>query len=120
MSLLKGCWALGHEVPAVLSDNAGKLIDHGTTRAGKLCFDAAGHGRRTTENDFPHAKLVCNAPVTAHFTGENTLATQQPVVACSNGKTRWTDHNLTCKRRDDNTADCVNDYGIAMEFRRES
>jgi len=119
LSMLKGCWKLGHEVPATLTDNNGNLIAHGVTRAGQLCFDSSGHGQRTTENDFPQGKYACAAPVSATFGSDDTLVTQQPVVICAGTHTRWSERTLACRRRDDNIADCVTGGGQAVEFRRE-
>jgi hypothetical protein len=119
LSMLKGCWKLGHEVPAALTDNNGNLIAHGVTRAGRLCFDSSGHGQRTTENDFPQGKYACAAPVSATFGSDDTLVTQQPVVICAGTHTRWSERTLACRRRDDNIADCVTGGGQAVEFRRE-
>ena len=59
------------------------------------------------------------APVTGSFSGDGTLGTTQPRVACSRGM-MWNEREnwLTCRRVSDTLAICRDNVGFEHEFRR--
>jgi hypothetical protein len=124
LSLLKGCWLLGHSVGSYLTNDAGVVTDRGTTRAERLCFDGAGHGQRTSEKDYTHGNVICRAPLSAGFDAAGHLVTSQPVVFCQGAqRVRWLPDTLTCTRRNDEIADCIATSPVqgtvSLEFRRD-
>lgn len=115
VSLLKGCWQLGRE---------GKTRWGGRdciVRAGKMCFDADGHGNRETTIECPGAPPIrCVAPVTAKFGSDGSLGSTQPEVECKPPPNRWygPQNTLACRRQTDTLATCHDQVGFDHEFRR--
>jgi hypothetical protein len=119
LSILEGCWLLGRDTPATMrQDNAPSL--QGVQRAGRLCFDRAGHGTYEAVAEFPgKPRLQCKATITAAFQPDETVRVQKPQVTCTDGQTRWNVDTLNCRRVDDNVAICRDSRGNDLEFRRE-
>ena len=122
LSILQGCWVLGHDGPAKLFDDNGNAVEGGITRAGQICFNSSGHGQRRAAMDFASGHLECIAPVTSSFDDKGQLVSRQPEGQCSGDRsTAWLPRVMICTRRDDSTADCVdrNPYeAFQYEFRR--
>jgi hypothetical protein len=114
LSMLKGCWLLGHEVPVYIGTQQGIM------RAAQLCFDESGHGRISQASEFPTEKFTCTDSIIGTFDQQNELVARKPITICDNGR-RWSAGTYTCKRQDDTTATCVagGEGGRAeLEFRR--
>jgi hypothetical protein len=123
LSLLEGCWVLGHDGPAQRYDAQGRAFERGTTRAGEICFDADGNGKRSSVQEFTWGRIFCQAPVTTTFDDEGHLVSRQPEVACTGDQqSSWLPRTMVCTRRDDSVADCLdhNPYeDNRFEFRRK-
>jgi hypothetical protein len=128
LSALQGCWSLGHDAPTVLNTSgfSGRKEDC-TAKAGRVCFDANGHGTREQTISCPMSgTMSCRAPVTARFGADGTFSTTQPDVTCTGASTaRWVGRTLACRRLDDAQATCIDggrpDLGFPaqqQEFRR--
>jgi hypothetical protein len=128
LSVLKGCWNLGRDAPTVLSTSGftGRKEDC-TAKAGRICFDANGHGEREQTISCPNSgTMSCRAPVTGQFGADGTFRTTQPDVTCTGASTaRWVGRTLSCRRVDDAQAACLDsgrpDLGFPaqnQEFRR--
>jgi hypothetical protein len=128
LSVLQGCWFLGREAPTVRFDaRTLKREENCTTKVGRMCFDASGHGRREQTVSCPRAGTIfCSAPVLGQFGVDGTFRTSQPIVACQSGTpTNWYSRTLSCHRVDDEHAICRDgigpDLGLPaqdLEFRR--
>jgi hypothetical protein len=123
LSLLEGCWVLGHDGPAQSYDAQGRAVERGITRAGEICFDAQGNGSRSSVQEFSWGHILCQAPVTTTFDNEGRIVSRQPGVACTGDqKSTWLPRTMVCTRRNDSVADCVdhNPYeDNRFEFRRK-
>lgn len=121
LSVLEGCWVLGHTTEATMAE--GDKVIRGITRAGRLCFDRSGNGTRQLVQEFPgETNLTCQAPIKAVFTADGRLATSQPPVGCEprSSKVTWNGppNALSCVRESDRLAICVDGQGTKHEFRR--
>lgn len=108
LSLLQGCWYLGREAPSVRGEAGNPGREDCTSKAGRICFDAGGHGRREQTTSCPRAgAFFCSAPVVARFEADGSFSTMQPDVACQGGSpTNWRSRTLSCRRVDDRHASC--------------
>jgi len=121
LSILDGCWLLGHEVRAQRYNMLNFPTEQGMTRAGRICLDKSGRGEESSVSDFPSGRVVCNAPISATFGANGALSITRPAVTCSPPQTTWLQGRLECTRRDDQVADCVEtgQHGSTnVEFRR--
>jgi hypothetical protein len=105
LSVLQGCWNLGREAPTVVA-NRGR--EECTTKVGRICFDANGHGQREQTISCPTAgTMFCRAPVTGRFEADGTFRTTQDDVTCQGGVgSKWLGRTLACRRVDDASASC--------------
>ena len=105
LSVLQGCWNLGREAPTVVA-NRGR--EECTTKVGRICFDANGHGQREQTISCPSAgTMFCRAPVTGRFEADGTFRTTQDDVTCQGGVgSKWLGRTLACRRVDDASASC--------------
>ncbi len=128
LSVLQGCWNLGRDAPTVLNTSGftGRKEDC-TAKAGRICFDANGHGEREQTVSCPTSgTMSCRAPVTGQFGADGTFRTTQPDVTCTGASNaRWVGRSLSCRRVDDAQAACLDsgrpDLGFPaqnQEFRR--
>jgi len=128
LGVLQGCWNLGRDAPTVLNTSGftGRKEDC-TAKAGRICFDANGHGEREQTVSCPTAgTMSCRAPVTGQFSADGTFRTTQPDVTCTGASNaRWVGRTLSCRRVDDAQAACLDsgrpDLGFPaqnQEFRR--
>jgi len=124
LSVLQGCWNLGHDAPTVMG---GGRRENCTAKAGRICFDANGHGEREQTISCPNAgTMSCRAPVIGQFGADGTFRTTQPDVTCTGASTaRWVGRTLSCQRVDDAHAACLDsgrpDLGFPaqnQDFRR--
>jgi hypothetical protein len=110
ISLLEGCWRLGHNASASRYDQTtGQTIEANCTQfAGQLCFDRSGGGSRGMAMTCPSGNnFQCQASLSARFADDGTIAVNQPLAPLGcNGNIRWDPHVLTCRRADENTALC--------------
>jgi hypothetical protein len=108
LSVLQGCWYLGREAPAVRGDIGARDRENCTSKVGRICFDAGGHGRHEQTISCPRAgDIFCSAPVVGQFSVDGTFRTTQPAVNCQSGThTKWLSGTLSCRRVDDNHAIC--------------
>jgi hypothetical protein len=114
LSILKGCWLLGHEVPVWIGTNQGIM------RAARLCFDESGHGQVSQASEFPTEKFTCADSIIGNFDQQNRLVARKPRTICDNGRS-WAAGTFTCTRQNDTTATCITggEGGRAeLEFRR--
>lgn len=118
LSLLEGCWKLGHESQGKLG--LGLRSEVCRVPAGRICFGKDGRGQRETDSICPSGRTHCAAPVTARFDPGGTLSTTQPSVTCV-PQFEWTAEPnwLTCRRISDVLAICQDRAGFKHEFRRE-
>ena len=118
LSLLEGCWKLGHESQGKLG--LGLRSEVCRVPAGRICFGKDGRGQRETDSICPSGRTHCAAPVTARFDPGGTLSTTQPSVTCV-PQFEWTAEPnwLTCRRISDVLAICQDRAGFNHEFRRE-
>jgi hypothetical protein len=133
LSILKGCWVLGHDARAWRGEiGRPDREDNCTTKALRMCFDADGHGQSESTTVCPIAGTTyCARPITAQFANDGTFTTTSPATECQRGPpTRWAYTTGSCKRVDDFHAMCrrtnfMPQYdrpGIPLEeleFRRE-
>ena len=128
LSVLQGCWNLGRDAPTVMniSGFTGRK-EECTAKAGRICFDANGHGVREQTISCPTSgTMSCRAPVTGQFSADGTFSTTQPDVTCTGASTaHWVGRTLSCRRVDDAQAACLDsgrpDLGFPaqnQEFRR--
>jgi hypothetical protein len=126
LGVLQGCWTLGRDAPTVMG---GSRRENCTANAGRICFDANGHGVREQTVSCPSGgTMSCRAPVTGQFAANGTFTTTQPDVTCTGASTaRWVGRTLSCQRVDDAHAACLDsgrpDLGFPaqnQEFRRAS
>jgi hypothetical protein len=123
LSVLEGCWRLGHDTPMAIYDDNNRIVESGCTQnAGRLCFDGNGNGVNEELTVCPSGKVFdCRAPMTAAFSG-NSLLAQQPDTpgGCgSMGMLSW--RRYTCRRVDDTKALCERRDSVStssLEFRR--
>jgi len=124
LGVLQGCWNLGREAPTVVNARGREEC---TTKVGRICFDANGHGQREQTVSCPRAgTMFCRAPVTGSFQADGTFRTTQNDVTCQGGSgAAWLGRTLSCRRIDDAHADCRDsgrpDQGFPaqdQEFRR--
>jgi hypothetical protein len=109
LSVLQGCWYLGREAPAVRGDfGVPSREEDCTTKVGRICFDATGHGRREQTTSCPRAgAFFCSAVVVGQFGVDGAFRTTQPDVICQSGTpTKWLGRTLSCRRVDDDHAIC--------------
>lgn len=128
LSALQGCWDLGHEAPTVMGRTGGvRSQEECTTKVGRICFDANGHGVREQTISCPRAgTMSCRAPVVGRFTADGIFQTTQRDVDCQGGSNAtWVGRTLSCRRVDDTQAACRDsgrpDMGFPaqdQEFRR--
>lgn len=106
LGVLQGCWSLGREAPTVVGGGSGR--EDCTTKVGRICFDANGHGEREQTISCPRAGTMrCRAPVTGQFAADGTFGTRQGDVQCQGGaRTMWLGRTLSCRRVDDSQAAC--------------
>lgn len=125
LGVLQGCWNLGREAPTVVASRAGR--EDCTTKVGRICFDANGHGEREQTISCPRAgTMFCRAPVAGRFEADGSFRTTQNDVSCQGGvAAAWLGRTLSCQRVDDAHADCRDsgrpDQGFPaqdQEFRR--
>ncbi len=108
LSLLEGCWTLGHTVQTVRGglDSPQREVNC-TKLAGHICFGHDGTGQTDTRTSCPiHGTFSCRAPITATFGDGGTLNTTQPRVGCSDGQTYWLPYTMVCRRLSDDLATC--------------
>ena len=120
LSLLKGCWQLGHETRTNMAKAGG--IELCTVQAGTICFGENGRGERVQNSRCQSTGAYsCKAPVTATFGDGGMLRTTQPKVTCSPSSITWnsTPNYLTCRRVDDTLALCRDTLNFEHEFRRK-
>lgn len=120
LSLLKGCWQLGHETRTNMSRAGG--IELCTVQAGTICFGEDGRGQREQNSRCQSTGAYsCRAPVTATFGDGGTLRTTQPKVTCTPSSITWnsTPNYLTCRRVNDTLALCRDTLNFEHEFRRK-
>jgi hypothetical protein len=121
VSLLEGCWVLGRDSQTTMSTGRGTL--RGINRAGRMCFDKGGSGRREARAEFQgHPSVSCTAPLRVRFAGDGTMRTTQPQVTCNPGTVTWHSepNYLTCRRISDSVATCRDNQGYEHEFRRSA
>jgi hypothetical protein len=108
LSVLQGCWYLGREAPTVRGEIGNPDREDCTSKVGRICFDAGGHGQREQTTNCPHAgTFFCSAPVVARFEADGSFSTTQPDIACQAGPpTNWYSRTLSCHRVDDSHASC--------------
>jgi hypothetical protein len=123
LSVLEGCWRLGHDTALNWVEEDGTIIETNCTqRAGRLCFDANGNGINEESGFCPSGlRFDCRAPMSARFDADGTIVAEHPKVpgACNTGPifARW----YNCQRVDDTKAVCTRrDRGgsSTLEFRR--
>ncbi len=120
LSLLKGCWQLGHETRTNMSRAGG--IELCTVQAGTICFGEDGRGQREQNSRCQSTgAYTCRAPVTATFGDGGTLRTTQPKVTCTPTSITWnsTPNYLSCRRVSDTLALCRDTLNFEHEFRRK-
>lgn len=121
LGLLKGCWQLGRDAP-VEHRFANGPIERATAKAGQLCFGDDGTGTHEQTMVDTHGTWHCKAPITAHFAGDGTLSTEQPMGRCDGSPpATWSAIRLSCRRLNDTTALCqaADKTGrVDLEFRR--
>jgi hypothetical protein len=121
VSLLEGCWVLGRDSQTTMSTGRGTL--RGINRAGRMCFDKGGSGRREARAEFQgHPAVSCTAPLRVRFAGDGTMRTTQPQVTCNPSTVTWHSepNYLTCRRISDSVAICRDNQGYEHEFRRSA
>jgi hypothetical protein len=121
LSMLEGCWLLGRDTVATWGVNGRN--ERCSVKAGQICFDGKGTGRRETTILCPTGGTIrCAAPVTARFGNDGTLDTTQPQVQCTPQVYRWNaeQNSLTCRRVNDALATCHDGLNFDYEFRRGS
>ena len=117
--MLQGCWNLGHDAPTVMG---GGRRENCTAKAGRICFDANGHGEREQTISCPTSgTMSCRAPVTGQFSADGTFRTTQPDVACTGASTaRWVGRTLSCQSVDDAQAACIDSGRPDLGFPAQS
>src|SRR5476649_1072863 len=128
LTVLQGCWNLGRDAPTVVATSSfTRRQEDCTAKAGRICFDANGHGEREQTISCPSSgTMSCRAPVTGQFGADGTFGTTQPDVTCTGASTaRLVGRTLSCRRVDDAHASCRDsgrpDLGFPaqdQEFRR--
>lgn len=124
LSVLEGCWILGHNVAITRKDmRTGRIVDHCTAVAGRLCFDRAGNGTNDQRTVCPvEPSVTCTAPLTAQFAADGTLRARQPQVQCRGADVAWMSQTMTCRRVNETTAVCATRDAQGnmadLEFRR--
>jgi hypothetical protein len=125
ISILEGCWVLGHPVTVARGDLGNPVREENCTRtAGRICFDKKGAGRHESTTTCPIAGTFrCSAPISARFDDDGTIHTTQASVQCSDVVTRWLPYEHTCRRINDNLAVCRSSSfpgfpSRELEFRR--
>jgi hypothetical protein len=121
LSLLKGCWQLGRDA-AVSHHFASGSMRRATAKAGRICFGEDGTGSHEQTIVDPGGTWHCKSPITANFTGNGTLTTNQPTGVCEGSPPAyWAAMQLACRRVNDTTALCQGsdkDGHVDLEFRR--
>lgn len=123
LSLLKGCWTLGHETRTNLSRGGGGRVELCTVQAGTICFGENGQGQREQNSRCQSTGAYsCRAPITATFGDGGTLRTTQPQVNCNPSSITWnsTPNYLNCRRVNDSLAICRDTLNFEHEFRRKA
>ena len=106
LSMLKGCWQLGHDAP-VSHHFANGPARRATAKAGQICFGNDGNGSHEQTMVDPSGTWHCKAPVTASFANNGTLVTKQPTGVCEGSPPAvWAAMQLACRRVSDATAIC--------------
>jgi hypothetical protein len=121
LSLLKGCWQLGHETQTNMA-RGGRRVELCTVQAGTICFGEDGRGQREQNASCQSTGAYsCRAPITAAFGDGGTLRTTQPQVTCSPSSITWnsTPNYLSCRRVSDTLALCRDTLNFEHEFRRK-
>lgn len=108
LSILEGCWHLGKDAPSVRGDLGSPSRENCTSKVGRICFDQNGGGQGEQTISCPRAGTIfCSAPVVAQFGADGSFRTTQPDVTCQKGSsTKWHSRTLTCRRVDDDHAEC--------------
>jgi hypothetical protein len=131
MSLLKGCWVLGHDAEGWRGKLGSAEREKCTTKAARMCFDADGHGQIEGTMVCPvSGTIYCASPATAQFMNDGTFSTTSPATQCQRGPRTRTEYTTTsCRRVDDYHAMCrrtnfsqLDPPGVRpqeIEFRRE-
>ncbi|MDT8068295.1 MAG: hypothetical protein ROO76_09030 [Terriglobia bacterium] len=121
LSIFDGCWAIGTDHPTVNVLGDGRT-EHGTTRAGALCFNNAGYGSWMEAEEYPSGRFSCNAVVSAGFDGDRFVISK-PQSSCTRPGVMWNSSVMSCTRNDDKSATCVATSGgespVPMLFYRE-
>ncbi len=122
LSMLQGCWVLGHPTPWSIHYDSGS-VEHCTATAGALCFGSNGTGTlQTSVVGCPrHAPYQCTSPTTARFADNGTLLVDQQSTPCSSPGITSVPSELTCHRVDDQHASCESRsrFGSAtLDFRK--
>lgn len=120
LSVLEGCWVLGHETPAIRRpDNAPPI--QGTTTAARLCFAKNGRGTFEISNRFPDGKSDCKGAVSAVYEADSVVRITHPNLPCTpiaGTNTYWVAGSMTCRRADNKQAICTTQRNAEMLFRR--
>ncbi|MFI5001820.1 MAG: hypothetical protein ACHQK9_18210 [Reyranellales bacterium] len=122
LSLLKGCWQLGHETRTNMAKGNGR-VEMCTVQAGTICFGDDGRGEREQNASCQSTGAYsCKAPITATFRDGGTLNTTQPQVTCAPSSITWNakPNYLSCRRVSDTLALCRDSLNFEHEFRRKA
>jgi hypothetical protein len=109
LGMLKGCWVLGHDVASWRGEiGSPEREDNCTTKAARMCFDAAGRGQIILSAVCPIAGTIyCASPITAKFADDGTFTTAAPSTQCQRGPPTLTASATgSCRRVDDYHALC--------------
>lgn len=118
LSVLEGCWILGHEVPAVRRPPGAPEV-RGVTTAARLCFARNGQGSYAISSRFPDGISQCKGQAAAVYETDGVVRITYPNLPCTGGPTGtyWVAGTLTCRRADDTKAMCRTNNN-ELEFRR--
>jgi len=109
LSMLKGCWVLGHDVTSWRGEiGSPEREDNCTTKAARMCFDEGGHGQIVLSAVCPIAGTIyCASPITARFANDGTFTTTTLSAQCQRGPpTQTASATGSCRRIDDYHALC--------------
>lgn len=121
LSVLEGCWILGHETPAVRRPPGAPEV-HGVTTAARLCFARTGRGTFEVSSRFADGADQCKGQVTAAYEADGIVRITYPNLPCTRAgvpsNVYWVAGTLTCRRADDTKAICSSGGNTSLEFRR--